>query len=102
MVLLTGEVQTPGVFWDAATTNFVVGVLSQLSAILTAAAIKSLLGGLRTALAQRPQGSSFATWTGLGGSDWWTVFQVAFVNGFMNLWCDLRYVFAYVPMFICN
>ncbi|KAK4183854.1 hypothetical protein QBC35DRAFT_349666, partial [Podospora australis] len=91
VVLIKGRVGTPGgVYWDAVKTNWVVGVLSQLSAIVTAATIKAVLGVLRTALVYRPNGSSFATWVGLGASDWWTVLQVAVVEGFMNIWCDIR------------
>ncbi|KAK4164607.1 hypothetical protein QBC43DRAFT_210198 [Cladorrhinum sp. PSN259] len=89
-VLIKGHVETPGVLWTAAKTNYVVGVLSQFSAILTAATVKALLGALKRAFLYRRQGMEFASWVGLGGSEWWTVFQVAVVNGGLDPWCDIR------------
>ncbi|KAK3367777.1 hypothetical protein B0H63DRAFT_529483 [Podospora didyma] len=90
VVLINRDVQTPGVYWDAVKTNYVVSVLSQISALLTDATIIALLGALRPALASRLHGSSFASWVGLGASAWTTVFQVAAVGFFVNVWCGLR------------
>jgi hypothetical protein len=90
-VLILRHVTTPGVFWEASMTNYVVGVLSQLSALLTDTTIRALLSALRPALASRPGGSSFSTWVSLGPSDWTSILQVAAVNGFLNIWSDVRY-----------
>ncbi|KAK0610637.1 hypothetical protein B0T17DRAFT_621102 [Bombardia bombarda] len=92
IVLIEQHVQTPGVFWDASKANLVVGVLSQTSALLTDAAMKALLGALRPALLAMAEGTSFATWVGLGASDWITVLQVAAAEWFLNVACDFRHV----------
>ncbi|KAK4183853.1 hypothetical protein QBC35DRAFT_82563 [Podospora australis] len=85
--------------WDATTTNYVVSVLAQISAILIVAAIKSLLGIVRTALVLRPQGSSLATWARLGSSDWWTIVQFAWANSFLNPWCNIRTIIKFQAEF---
>ncbi|KAK3314210.1 hypothetical protein B0H66DRAFT_458567, partial [Apodospora peruviana] len=91
VVLIRRLVETPGgIFWDASKTNYVVGVLSQFSALLTDATIRALFGVLQPALTAQEGGTSFATWIGLGSSDWSSVFQVAAVNRFVNVWCDFR------------
>lgn len=72
------------------TTNLVVGVLSQFSAILTAATLKSLMGALKKVFLYRERGMKFSSWVGLGGSEWWSVFQVALVSGGLDFWCDIR------------
>ncbi|KAK4173274.1 hypothetical protein QBC36DRAFT_142916, partial [Triangularia setosa] len=92
VVLIQGKVETPGpVFWSAVTTNYAVSVLSQFSAILTAATIKSLLGVLRTAFVHGETGMLFGGWVGLGGSEYLSVLQVAWAEGWLGeFWCDLR------------
>ncbi|KAK4195441.1 hypothetical protein QBC40DRAFT_185790 [Triangularia verruculosa] len=92
VVLIQGKVETPGpVFWNAVTTNYVVSVLSQFSAILTAATIKSVLGVLRTAFVHGETGMRFGGWVGLGGSEYLSVLQVAWAEGWLGeFWCDLR------------
>ncbi|OIW32040.1 hypothetical protein CONLIGDRAFT_678472 [Coniochaeta ligniaria NRRL 30616] len=92
VVLIYGRVETPfGVFWEASTTNLVVSVLSQISAYLTDATLKSFLGILRTVFMTRPDGSSFESYVGLGeASGFLTVFQVAAMNWFINPWCNFR------------
>lgn len=92
VVLIYGRVETPfGVFWEASTTNLVVSVLSQTSAYLTDATLKSFLGVLRTVLMTRPDGSSFESYVGLGeASGFFSVFQVAAINWFITPWCDFR------------
>lgn len=78
-------------FWDASKTNLVVSILSQISAYLTDATLKSLLGVLRTVFLTGTDGSSFASYVGLGeASGFLTVFQVAAMNWFINFWCDFR------------
>jgi hypothetical protein len=67
VVLIHRRVETPlGVFWDASKTNLVVSILSQISAYLTDATLKSLLGVLRTVFLTGTGGSSFASYVGLG------------------------------------
>ncbi|KAK3989060.1 hypothetical protein QBC44DRAFT_328316 [Cladorrhinum sp. PSN332] len=96
--LIKTHLETPGVFWDAVKTNYLVGVASQFSAILTAATVKALLGALKRAFLLRRGGVNFASWVGLGGSDWWSVFQVAVVSGGLDLWCDIRVLLPFMNL----
>lgn len=99
VVLINKVVETPGnVYWDASTTNYVVGVLSQISVLLTTTSVRDLFAVLRPVLASRHAvkpgdrpGSSFASWVGLSpAAGWSSVFQVAAVGGFLNPWCNMR------------
>ncbi|KAK4450545.1 hypothetical protein QBC34DRAFT_296908 [Podospora aff. communis PSN243] len=90
-VLLREIVETPGpVMWDATKTNYIVTLLSQISAILTDATIKGVLTATRPMLAARKRGSSWASWVAMGASGWSTIFQVSAANLFLNPWCLLR------------
>ncbi|KAM7203006.1 hypothetical protein V8F20_004253 [Naviculisporaceae sp. PSN 640] len=99
VVLINKVVETPGnVFWDASTTNFVVGVLSQISVLLTTTCVRGVFAILGPVLASRKvvkpggrPGSSFASWVGLSPAACWpSVFQVAAVGAFLNPWCNMR------------
>jgi hypothetical protein len=93
VVLIDRHVETPlGVFWDGSTTNLVVSILSQITATLISSTLKSFLGVLKTVLLARPDGTSFASYVGLGeASGYLTVFQVAAMDWFIAPWCDFRY-----------
>jgi len=78
------------VHWDASTTNYIVTVLSQISALLTNAMLKSLLTAVRPALAAREGGSAFSTWMAQGSSGWMTAAQLAVSDYFLNVWSNFR------------
>ena len=78
------------VHWDASTTNYIVTVLSQISALLTDAMLKSLLTTVRPALAARPRGTRFSTWMAQRSLRWITAAQLASSNYLFNVWSDFR------------
>ena len=78
------------VHWDASTTNYIFTVLSQISALLTNAMLKSLLTAVRPALAAREGGSAFSTWMAQGSSGWMTAAQLAVSDYFLNVWSNFR------------
>jgi hypothetical protein len=78
------------VHWDASTTNYIVTVLSQISALLTNAMLKSLLTAVSPALAAREGGSAFSTWMAQGSSGWMTAAQLAVSDYFLNVWSNFR------------
>jgi len=102
-VLISKNVETPGpVIWDASKTNYVVGILSQFSAILTDATLKTFLAAARptltTATAATSKGLSWASWTAQGASGWVVILQVAAANGFLNGWCLGRLAMPFLSL----
>ncbi|KAK5656045.1 hypothetical protein OQA88_5184 [Cercophora sp. LCS_1] len=87
-VLLPGA---PGTLpWNASATNTIVSVLSQISALLIGALLKSLLTTVRPAMAARRQGTRFSSWIAQGSSGWITAVKLACANRFVDLWSDFR------------
>lgn len=91
VVLLPGVLETLGaVYWNASTTNSIVTVLSQISALLTNAMLKSLLTTVRPALAARRRGTRFSSWIAQGSSGWITAVQLSLTNVFVDMWANFR------------
>ena len=92
-VLIRGNVQIGSVFLSASTTNLLVSIFSQISATVSVLMICGLLGVLRLASAARKDGILATTFLGLGSAaSWLQVLNLAFVDRFLNFWCDFRYV----------
>ncbi|KAI9164058.1 hypothetical protein HJFPF1_05693 [Paramyrothecium foliicola] len=90
-VLIRGEVIIGRATLDASTTNLLVSIFSQASAILADTTLRQLLGALRLFFATRPQGTSAFTWFGIGlSSQWVTTAKFAMASYLLNAWCLLR------------
>jgi hypothetical protein len=90
-VLMKGMVQVGGTIFDASTTNLLVSIFSQLSAILADMTLRELLAALRLRFAAQSHGTSAFTWFGIGpSSQWISTAKFAVACKLLNLWCLFR------------
>jgi hypothetical protein len=90
-VLIRGNVIIGSAIFDASTTNLLVSIFSQASAILADTTLRQLLGALRLSFATSANGTSAFTWFGIGlSSQWVTTAKFAAASYLMNIWCLLR------------
>lgn len=92
-VLIRKQPQVGGVLFDAPTSNLLISIFSQFFVILSDSMICGLLDTLRAALASREGGTSASAFFGISAAtSWLSVFRLASVNGFSDLWCNIRWV----------
>lgn len=90
-ILIQGKVQVLDTTFDASTTNLLVSIFSQISAILIDSTLRELLVVLRLNLAGEARGTSAFTWFGIGASSQWMVTaKFAIASWLTNIWCLLR------------
>jgi hypothetical protein len=90
-VLIRGEVIIGSVTFDASTTNLLVSIFSQASAILADTSLRQMLGALRLFFATSTKGTSAFTWFGIGlSSQWITTARFAAASYLLNAWCLFR------------
>jgi len=90
-VLIRKQPRVGGVLFDAPTSNLLISIFSQFFAILSDSMICGLLDTLRAALASREGGTSASAFFGISAAtSWLSVFRLASVNGFGDLWCNIR------------
>jgi hypothetical protein len=91
-VLIRGEVIVGNTLFDASTTNLLVSIFSQISALLADTALRQLLASLRMLFASSRGGTSAYTWFGIGpSSQWMSTAKFAIASYLLNAWCLLRY-----------
>ncbi|KAK3386865.1 hypothetical protein B0H63DRAFT_141637 [Podospora didyma] len=90
-VLIKKNPQVGALLLDASTANLLISVFSQVFVIASDALICGLLDSLRTALAGRARGTSASAFFGIGAATAWpSVFWLALVNRFRDIWCNFR------------
>jgi hypothetical protein len=91
-VLIRGQVIVGKALFDASTTNLLVSIFSQISALLADTALRQLLAALRMYFAAQPGGLSAYTWFGIGpSSQWLATARFAVASYLLNAWCLFRY-----------
>ena len=92
-VLIYGNPQVGVILFDASTANLLTSIFSQVFVMLSDMMIRGLLDTLRVVLIKREKGTPTSTFFGLSAaSEWQSAFRLAWVNKFLNLWCDFRSV----------
>ncbi|KAK0730930.1 hypothetical protein B0H67DRAFT_563305 [Lasiosphaeris hirsuta] len=90
-VLIRQHPQVGGVLFDGPTSNLLISIFSQVFALLSESMIRGLLDTLRTTLADREKGTSASAFFGISAATGWlSVFRIASVDAFRDVWCDLR------------
>ncbi|CAG9990788.1 unnamed protein product [Clonostachys byssicola] len=90
-VLIRRIVIVGSTIFDASTTNLLVSIFSQVSALLSDTALRNVLSSLRVHWAASPTGTSAFTWYGLGpSSQWWSTAQLTVASYMLNAWCMAR------------
>ncbi|KAK5651339.1 hypothetical protein OQA88_12572 [Cercophora sp. LCS_1] len=90
-VLIRQQPKVGLVLFDAPTSNLLISIFSQVFVLLADSLVCGLLDILRAALASREGGTSASSFFGISGATGWlSVFRLASVNGFRDVWCNFR------------